>query len=316
MDELPHTGDDLIDGLGDHDEEREVDRGEPMYPEDGPGAGYSPDKVRDILAGFRLELDKVRIAFVRFKLAQGFDWQLNIARQTTLTFLQANDEEALLRNKIDEEDKALHINEMSNLEARFDAEVENEQNVDNRSNHESETMLEDNSILNAGDQNNPEILIQEVADPPQGDRIVNEMPNLEARFDSNPEERRKASSCPPNFNGDIFNPRTKAQSSNKGSEAESSIQSIAGSRFQKTKKKLSDQVKALEDNKEIHTDALNEKIKRISKDFKAINFDSILEKFVYEPNCDEIHGGTAQELTEWHDDLESRIEHLQDLAEA
>ena len=83
-----------------------------------------------------------------------------LARQTTLTFLQANDEEALLQNKIDEEDKALHINEM---------------------------------------------------------------PNLEARFDSNPEERRKTSSCPPNINGDIFNPRTKAQSSNKGSDAESSI---------------------------------------------------------------------------------------------
>ena len=45
-DELPHTRDDLEDGLDDHDEEGEVDRGEPIYPEDGPGAGYSPEKVR------------------------------------------------------------------------------------------------------------------------------------------------------------------------------------------------------------------------------------------------------------------------------
>ena len=68
-DELPHTGDDV--DVEDHDEEEEVDRGDPIYLEAGPGAGYSPAKVKAILADFRIELDKVRIAFVRFKIAQG-----------------------------------------------------------------------------------------------------------------------------------------------------------------------------------------------------------------------------------------------------
>ena len=149
----------------------------------------------------------------------------------------------------------------------------------------------------------PERIAQEEAVPSQGDQVG-----------PNPEEGRKAVSCPPQLHGDFLNP--KHQSSKQGSDTSSSILSIAGSRFQKSRKKLTEQVMALEANKEIHTDALNEKIKRISKDFKAINIDGILEKFVYDPNCDEIHGGTAQQISDWHDDLESRIELLQDLAEA
>ena len=244
------------------------------------------------------------MAFVRFKIAQGIDWQLNIARQSTLPFLQATEEEVILRNKIDAEDRALQANDVSIQEDMVNAQAEDGQ-LTNRSIHEVEPIIEDQSIFNGGNTSSPGLIIQDVAVPPQGDQV-----------DPAPEGRRKATSCPPLFHGDIFNPRARPQSSRQGSEAESSIQSIAGSRFQKTKKKLSDQVEALENNKEIHTDALNEKIKRISKDFKAINFDSILEKFVYEPNSDEIHGGTAQELTDWHDNLEGRIEYLQDLAEA
>ena len=56
-DQLPHTGDVLDDE--DHDEEEEVDRGVPIFPQAGPGAGYSPAKVKAILNDFRIELDKV-----------------------------------------------------------------------------------------------------------------------------------------------------------------------------------------------------------------------------------------------------------------
>ena len=120
-DQLPHTGDVLDDK--DQDEDIEVDRGVPIFPLEGPGAGYSPAKVKVILNDFRIELDKVRMAFVRFKIAQGFDWQLNIARQSTLPFLQATDEEVILRNKIDAEDRAIHVNELSIQEDRVNAQV-------------------------------------------------------------------------------------------------------------------------------------------------------------------------------------------------
>merc|ERR1712030_273825 len=101
----------------------------------------------------------------------------------------------------------------------------------NRSIHEVEPIVEDNSIFNGGNtsnpgliiqDSNPGLIIQDMAVPTQGDQV-----------DPAPEGRRKATSCPPLFHGDIFNPRTRPQSSRQGSEAESSIQSIAGSRFQK-----------------------------------------------------------------------------------
>ena len=72
---------------------------------------------------------------------------------------------------------------------------------------------------------------------------------------------------------------------------------------------------ALETNKEVHTDELKERIRLISKSFKGINFDNILERFVYDPNADDQHGGSSEELTAWYDDLETRIENLQILAE-
>jgi len=71
----------------------------------------------------------------------------------------------------------------------------------------------------------------------------------------------------------------------------------------------------LENNTEVHTDELKERIRLISKSFKGINFDNILEKFVYDPKADDIHGGSSEELTAWHDTLETRIEDLQILAE-
>merc|ERR1712030_6694 len=166
-----------------------------------------------------------------------------------LPFLQATEEEVILRNKIEAEDRALQANDVSIQEDMVNAQAEDGQ-LTNRSIHEVEPIIEDQSIFNGGNTSspgliiqdgNPGLIIQDVAVPPQGDQV-----------NPGPEGRRKATSCPPLFHGDIFNPKARPQSSRQGSEAESPIQSIAGSRFQKTKKKLCDQVE------EIHTDALNE----------------------------------------------------------
>merc|ERR1712030_147493 len=191
----------------------------------------------------------------------------------------------------------------SNLEDNRvnDAQI-NDEPLTNQSIHRVESIVEDASIFNDNQNEVPENIVQERVELPQGDQ---ERPK--------PDQGRKAVSCPPQMHGDIVNP--KYQSSKKGSDNSTSILSIAGNRFQKSRKKLTESVMALEGNSEIHTDVLNEKIKRISKDFKAINIDNILEKFIYDPNCDEIFEGTAQEISDWYDDLESRIEHLQDLAE-
>ena len=164
------------------------------------------------------------------------------------------------------------------------------------------SIIEDGSIFNGGENEVPEIIIQERVELSQGDQ---ERPMSD--------QGRQAYSSPPQMHGDAINP--KNQSSKKGSGSSSSIQSIAGIRFQKQRRKLNKAVTDLEDNTEIHTDFLNDKVKRIVKDFKAINIDNILEKFLYDPNMDEIYDGTAHEISDWYDDLESRIDLLQDRAE-
>ena len=63
--ELPHNGDPVEDE--DQDEDEEVNRGDPIYPEVGVGASYTPERVKVILTNFREEVDKVRVEFVRFK---------------------------------------------------------------------------------------------------------------------------------------------------------------------------------------------------------------------------------------------------------
>ena len=92
--ELPHTRDDLDDE--EEEEDADFNRGDPLFPEEGPGAVYTPNKVKVLLQGFRSELDKVIEEFVRFKMGQDLFWQLNIARQTSLSFLKANEEELAL----------------------------------------------------------------------------------------------------------------------------------------------------------------------------------------------------------------------------
>ena len=75
-DTLPHVND-PVDG----DEVDEgLDRGNPVYPEAGPGAGYIPERVKVILGNFREEINKLKIDFVKFKKEQGFNEQLAIAR--------------------------------------------------------------------------------------------------------------------------------------------------------------------------------------------------------------------------------------------
>ena len=48
--------------------------------------------------------------------------------------------------------------------------------------------------------------------------------------------------------------------------------------------------------------------------FNSIEIEGILERFVYDPNTDEQFGGSSDALSEWHADLEERIQNLQILA--
>ena len=63
---LPHSQDERDDE--DQDSDVDYDRGTPIFPEDGPGAGYAPHRIKVLLKDFRSELDNVIEAFVRFNL--------------------------------------------------------------------------------------------------------------------------------------------------------------------------------------------------------------------------------------------------------
>ena len=108
---LPHTQDDQQDyGLREDQEgdaETERDRGEPIFPAQGPGAGFHPEKLKVLMEDFRHELDRVIEEFVKFKMRQDHFWQLNIARITSLSFIQANNEELEICNCISAEEAAL-----------------------------------------------------------------------------------------------------------------------------------------------------------------------------------------------------------------
>ena len=68
----------------------------------------------------------------------------------------------------------------------------------NGSIHEEEPIIEDLSVFNGGHIDMPEQVVQEVVIPPQGDQVS---PGLEGG--------RRAVSCPPIFQGDIFNPKAR-----------------------------------------------------------------------------------------------------------
>ena len=53
---LPHSRDDQEE---EQEEDADLDRGEPLFPQEGPGVGYTPNKIKVLLQGFRSELDKV-----------------------------------------------------------------------------------------------------------------------------------------------------------------------------------------------------------------------------------------------------------------
>ena len=161
-DELPHVND-PVEG-DDLEGDEELDRGDPIYPEAGPGAGYIPERVKVILANFKEEINKLRIEFVKFKKVQGFDEQLAIARQTTLAFLQSTDEELHLRNVIDEEYRALNPEDnVYQHEAGGQDEklLNNGDNVVNRTNNSEVPIVEDLSVFSGGGPEGPGVRIQE-----------------------------------------------------------------------------------------------------------------------------------------------------------
>ena len=130
-------------------------------------------------------------------MGQDLFWQLNIARQTSLSFLKANEEELALRNRISAEDAALQglMANGSILEDRVNAQTDGE-HLTNRSIHRVESIVEDTSIFNGNQNEMPEKVAQEEAVPSQGDQVG-----------PNPEEGRKAVSCPPQLHGDFLNPK-------------------------------------------------------------------------------------------------------------
>ena len=82
------------------------DQGETIFPElHAFGGGYRLERVEETLDGFKEELLQVKIAFVKFKKTQDLPAQLDIARYSTLSFLQSTDAEAAFRDMIDAEQR-------------------------------------------------------------------------------------------------------------------------------------------------------------------------------------------------------------------
>merc|ERR1712237_174122 len=165
---LPHSQDALDDE--DQDSDVDFDRGTPLFPEDGPGAGYAPHRIKVLLKDFRAELDNVIEAFVRFKMAQDLFWQLNIARRSNLPFMKATEEELALGNKISAEDEALQATQWSLHEDMVGAQAL-DGHLANGSIHEEEPIIEDLSVFNGGHIDMAEQVVQEVVIPPQGDQV-------------------------------------------------------------------------------------------------------------------------------------------------
>ena len=66
------------------------DQGDTIFPEvNEVGGAYSPERVNETLEGFKQDLLNVKIAFVNLKRTQDLPMQLDIARYSTLSFLQS-----------------------------------------------------------------------------------------------------------------------------------------------------------------------------------------------------------------------------------
>ena len=127
------------------------------------------------MADFRHELDRVIEEFVKFKLRQDHFWQLNIARMTSLSFLQATNEELEIRNRISAEEAALQslIDNAQNLVDRDNVLNDNGEQLSNKSNLESNrvaSIIEDGSISNRRENEVPEVIIQERVELSHGDQ--------------------------------------------------------------------------------------------------------------------------------------------------
>merc|ERR1712074_436683 len=117
-------------------------------------------------------------------------------------------------------------------------------------------IVEDDSVFIGGGLEGSGVQFQE------GLRVEDAAVPQDDQVHAVPVERREVTENPPILNVRVgFNPGSRPQSSRAGSEAEASILSIAGSRFQRLKNKLTEQVVDLENNKEVHTDELKERIR-------------------------------------------------------
>ena len=71
--------------------------------------------------------------------------------------------------------------------------------------------------------------------------------------------------------------------------------------------KISTQLEALESDQSIHTEELKERIKIIGRNFKSLDIEDILDRFLYDPNQDEVLGFTSDNIEDWSENLEARI---------
>ena len=222
------------------------DDGETVFPEvNAFGGGYRPERVEETLQGFNQELHQVRIAFVKFKRSQDLPTQLDIARYSTLSFLQSTDAEVAFRDMIDVEQREDESNltlghgdgaaGTSRIEDQIHVEELQNVGVNNRTTTEEVPIIDDLSIFNPGTQigtgaqNNSDqhnghrerIILQD-----DQESVVN--PQADQAHAGHEGRRRRREHENPQSDEEevVFNPERKPQSSKVGSEA--SIQSHAG----------------------------------------------------------------------------------------
>ena len=104
------------------------------------------------------------------------------------------------------------------------------------------------------------------------------------------------------------------QSSRAPSES-GSIISNAVRRFQRARVKITAQLNSLETDEEVHTKELKERVKIVKENFKALRINEILDRFLYDPNQDEIYGAFADEIDDWSELCDGKIEELKIRAE-
>ena len=134
---------------------------------------------------------------------------------------------------------------------------------------------------------------------------IPEVPTAAENTNEKRESRRRPKG--PAFDSNVhFNVGMRPVSSRAPSES-GSILSNAGRRFQRARVKITAQLNTLETDKDVHTEELKERVKIVANNFKALKIDDILDRFLYDPNQDEIYGASADNIDEWSEEVEAEL---------